>query len=228
MLPNIKYTIYKTRRRSLMLKLKNDGTVAIYCPKSYPKKKALEFLSANTEKLLRLANERKVKQTSAIFGGDSAIPTLLYFGARYPVLYGQVKKLTFNGETFTAPKDSSLEDIRLMYKSFLRAEAKRVIPPLVSALAQKYGLSYNKIFIKDISSRFGSCSAKKNLNFSLALSAFCEEFISFIVLHELAHTVHLNHSDKFYLLLSRICPEHKRISKEYSKVYSNVLKAICS
>ena len=103
-----------------------------------------------------------------------------------------------------------------------------VIPPLVSALAQKYGLSYNKIFIKDISSRFGSCSAKKNLNFSLALSAFCEEFISFIVLHELAHTVHLNHSDKFYLLLSRICPEHKRISKEYSKVYSNVLKAICS
>lgn len=223
----IKYTIYKTRRRSIMLKLKNDGSVAIYCPKSCTKKKALDFLSANIDKLSRIADNKKAKQQSALFGDSPACPTLLYFGKRYPVLYGQVKKLTFNGEAFTVPVGIALNDIQTVYKNMLRAEAKRILPPLVQDIAQKNGLCYNKIFIKDISSRFGSCSAKKNLNFSLALAAFDRVFISYIVSHELAHTVHLNHSERFYLFLSRICPDHKRIDNAYRKEYSEVLRAIC-
>ena len=224
----MKFTIYRTRRRSLMLKLKNDGTVAIYCPKGYPRKKAIDFLNANIEKLSRLADDKKTKQRTALFGKDTEHPFLLYFGKRYPVLYGRVKKLLFNGENFLAPLNTSSDELCLMYKVFLRAEAKRVIPPLVAELAQKNGLSYNRVFIKDISSRYGSCSAKKNLNFSLALPAFNKEFITFIVLHELAHTVQLNHGEGFYLLLERICPEHSRIDAEYRKKYSELLRAICS
>lgn len=226
-MPEIKYTLYRTRRKNLLLKLKNDGSLALYCPKSYPKKKALEFLYANADKMERLAKERNSKRLLTVFYNLSA-PSLLYLGKRYPVLYRENKKLSFDGETFYAPFGIAPDALHSLYKDFLRTEAKRLLPALVRELAAKNGLTFNRIFIKDISSRFGSCSSKKNLNFSLCLPAFDESFITFIVLHELAHTVHLNHGKEFHLLLEKICPSHRSIEAKFKALYSELSRAICS
>ena len=225
---NIKCTIYRTRRKSLLLKLKSDGSLALYCPKGYPKKKALEFLHANYEKMTRLSYERRKRQLSCIFGGDTSRPTLLYFGARYPVLFGGVKKLIFDGKTFISPENVSPESLHVLYKDFLRAEAKKLLPALTERLASEHGLSYNKVFIKDVSSRYGSCSSKGNINYSLCLPALCEEFINYIVLHELTHTVHFNHSTEFHALLERLLPGAREIASRYKKSYSEILRSICS
>ncbi len=226
-MPEIKYTIYRTKRKNLLLKLKNDGSLALYCPKGYPKKKALEFLYANADKMLRLARERNEKRLRVLFS-DLSAPSLLYLGERYPVLYRETKKLSFDGETFYAPAGTAPDALHALYKDFLRAEAKRILPTLTRELADKNGLTYNRIFIKDISSRFGSCSSKKNINFSLCLPAFNESFIAFIVLHELAHTVHLNHGKEFYLLLEKICPGFRITENTFKKSYSEFSRAICS
>ena len=226
-MPEIKYTLYRTRRKNLLLKLKNDGTLALYCPKGYPKKKALEFLFANADKMARLAKERNSKRLLTVFY-DLSAPSLLYLGERYPVLYRQTKKLGFDGETFYAPTGIAPDALHALYKEFLRAEAKRLLPPLVSELAARNGLAFNRIFIKDVSSRFGSCSSKKNLNFSLCLPAFNQGFITFIVLHELAHTVHMNHGKEFHLLLEKICPDCRYVEKTFKKKYSELSRAICS
>ena len=135
-MPEIKYTLYRTRRKNLLLKLKNDGTLALYCPKSYPKKKALEFLYANADKMARLAKERDSKRLITIFG-DLSAPSLLYLGERYPVLYRQTKKLSFDGETFYAPFGIAPDALHSLYKDFLRAEAKRLLPALARELAAK-------------------------------------------------------------------------------------------
>ncbi len=224
---DIKYTIYRTRRKNLLLKLKNDGSLALYCPKGYPKKKALEFLYANLEKISRLAEERNEKRLITLFG-EPLNPSLLYLGKRYPVLYRETKKLVFDGEAFYAPTGTSPVALHSLYKDFLRTEAKRILPSLTKELSAKHGLTYNRIFIKDISSRFGSCSSKKNVNFSLCLSAFNESFITFVVLHELAHTVYLNHGKEFYLLLKKICPDFRYVETAFKKRYSEISRAICS
>lgn len=227
MQPDIKYTVYHTRRKGLLLKIKNDGSLALYCPKGYPKKKALDFIIANSEKAAALANERKRNALITVFGSNENAATLLYLGKRYPVLSGENARLKFDGTAFYAPEDIGTDALLAAYREFLRAEAKRLLPPLTASLAKAHGLTYKRVFIKSSSSRFGSFSSNGNISYSLSLMAFDESFIRFTVLHELAHSVHFNHGKEFHLLLETICPDCKAIEKRYKKEYSEISRSIC-
>ncbi len=226
MYPEINYTIYKTKRKNLLLKLKNDGSFAIYCPKGYSKIKALDFLYFNYDKMKILADKKNKKKFLTLFTNLSA-PSLMYLGKNYPVSFGTSENLTFDGIYFYAPQNISFEKLHLLYKNFLRAEAKRILPQLVKTIAEKNDFSYGKIYVKNIYSRFGSCSSKKNLNFSLSLPAFDYDFIKFIVCHELVHTVYLNHGKQFHDLLNLICPYSRSIELNFKNKYSELVRCIC-
>jgi hypothetical protein len=150
--------------------------------------------------------------------------TLLYFGKRYPLFFTDVKGLSFDGCCFKFPVGYSLEVCRNTYREFLRRATMAYVPPLVDEVAKRHGFNYGKITVKAVCSRYGSCSDKKNLNFSLVLAACDPEFINMVVCHELAHTVHLNHGPKFHELLDSICPDNRSISK---KSYSPIIRAVC-
>lgn len=227
MQPDIKYTVYHTRRKSLLLKIKNDGSLALYCPKGYPKKKALEFIIANSEKAAALANERKRNALITVFGSDGSGATLLYLGKRYPVIRGESTRLRFDGTAFYASEDIGADALLAAYREFLRAEAKKLLPPLTESLAKAHGLTYKRVFIKSSSSHFGSFSSNGNISYSLSLMAFDEGFIRFTILHELAHSVHFNHGKEFHLLLERICPDCKATERRFKKEYSRISRSIC-
>ncbi|PIE84742.1 MAG: hypothetical protein CSA07_01390 [Bacteroidia bacterium] len=94
-------------------------------------------------------------------------------------------------------------------KSVARYEAGRIIPPLVEQEARRLGLEqrYGHVRIKDMESRWGSCSSKGNLNFSLYLALCSPEALRYTVLHELAHLTHLDHGPAFWALLSQYLGE---------------------
>ena len=102
----------------------------------------------------------------------------------------------------------------------LRMEAKRVLPAKTAFFAQKVGLSYNQIKINSSRSRWGSCSGKKNINFSLFLLLLPERLIDYVVLHELAHTIEMNHSVRFWQLLERLCDGKAKMLRKEVKDYS--------
>jgi predicted metal-dependent hydrolase len=83
----------------------------------------------------------------------------------------------------------------------LRRQALQFLPARVAALAAQHGFSYSKISIKNIRSRWGSCSAQNNLNFSIYLMSLPDELVDYVILHELCHTLHKNHGVKFWALL---------------------------
>lgn len=91
----------------------------------------------------------------------------------------------------------------------LRKNAKEVIPEKVTQFASIMGLQYNGIKITSATRRFGSCSGKNSLCFSLYLMQFSDELIDYVVVHELAHTVHHNHSKEFYGLVEKYIPDYK-------------------
>ncbi|MEI8388712.1 MAG: SprT family zinc-dependent metalloprotease [bacterium] len=96
----------------------------------------------------------------------------------------------------------------------LRLEAKNYLPEKVKELSQKYNLSYKKVFIKNLKSRWGSCSSKNNINLNLHLMRLPEKLIDYVILHELAHTKEKNHGKNFWSLLSSFVPEAKELNKE--------------
>lgn len=102
-------------------------------------------------------------------------------------------------------------------QAYYRQKARRVIRERLYHFSQLYGLSYNKLAIRDQKTRWGSCSSKKNLNFSWRLILAPPEVLDYVVVHELCHLKHMDHSKAFWQLVSRHAPDylkHKRWLKE--------------
>ena len=90
----------------------------------------------------------------------------------------------------------------------MRREAKRVLPERVAFWAQKFGFSYGRVTIRAARSKWGSCSGENNISLSLFMMTLPEHLRDYIIIHELCHTVHHNHSAAFHSLVDR-CVEGK-------------------
>ena len=95
----------------------------------------------------------------------------------------------------------------------LAEKAKQIIPERVKYYAPKIGVTYNRITIRCQRTRWGSCSSKGNLNFNCLLALFPIEVIDSVVVHELCHRKHMNHSKEFYAEIDRVFPDYKRCNK---------------
>ena len=107
--------------------------------------------------------------------------------------------------------------IRVGIERALKVEAKEYLPDQVKLLAAKFNFVFNKLALKNIKSRWGSCSRKNNINLSIHLMCLPEHLINYVILHELVHTVHHNHSKKFWGLLDKVTGGAKLLDKELSK-----------
>ncbi len=92
----------------------------------------------------------------------------------------------------------------------LRSKAKAYLPGRVSYWAQRMGVKPTGIHITSARTRFGSCSGKNSISFSLYLMQFPAEAIDYVVVHELAHIRHKNHSPAFYAEVAKYLPDYKR------------------
>lgn len=95
----------------------------------------------------------------------------------------------------------------------LTQKAKAIIPERVAYYAPKISVTYNKITIRCQRTRWGSCSSKGNLNFNCLLALFPNQIIDSVVVHELCHRKHMNHSPQFYVEIEKVFPEYKMCNK---------------
>ncbi len=95
----------------------------------------------------------------------------------------------------------------------LRQQAKAVLPAKVAHWAHIMGLQPSGVKITAAQKRFGSCSGKNSLCFSLYLMRYPEEAIDAVVVHELAHIRHKNHSGAFYAEVERWLPDYRQRAK---------------
>ena len=109
----------------------------------------------------------------------------------------------------------------------LAERARVIIAERVKYYAPKVGVTYNRITIRCQRTRWGSCSSKGNLNFNCLLALFPIEIIDSVVVHELCHRKHMNHSPQFYAEVERVFPEYRkyhRMLDEKGAVYMGRLK----
>ena len=97
-----------------------------------------------------------------------------------------------------------------------RSAARKVLIDRLNLLAKKYGFTYNRVFIRNQKSRWGSCSTKNNINLNVNLVGLPPELIDYTIIHELVHTRVKNHSRKFWDQMDALLGDAKKIDKKLS------------
>ena len=105
----------------------------------------------------------------------------------------------------------------------MRRGAKRTLPAMVERLAQQYGFKYGRITIRATRSKWGCCTSQNNLSLSLFLMTLPTHLQEFVVLHELCHTIHHNHSAEFHALLNKVTNgREKELNRQLKGIRKNL------
>lgn len=214
-----KITIRRSSKATqVRLRVAPNGTLRASLPMYAPTFLVKRLLKSSRGELRTLLQQSQ-PETSYINGmkiGKSH--TLIVQPASYFNVARKGQKITVD-----LPAEMTLEDpkvvraIRDVVIAALRVEAKAYLPKRLSFLAQASQMSYGTVRFSHASGRWGSCSSKGTISLNIALMKLPFELIDYVLIHELAHTQHMNHSPEFWALVGRGDPqyvEHRRILKE--------------
>ncbi len=95
-----------------------------------------------------------------------------------------------------------------------RGKAKAYLTLRINHLANKYGFEFNKLFIRNQKTRWGSCSSRDNISLNMKLVFLPVELQDYVILHELVHTREKNHSKKFWNELDKLVGDAKGLRKQ--------------
>lgn len=116
-----------------------------------------------------------------------------------------------NGTTIhISPEDLTEENIAQMKEKFRQK---------VEAYAKLMGVTYGRITVRNQKTRWGSCSSDGNLNFNFKLFFLPEHLMDYVVVHELSHRIHMNHSKDFWKVVATYCPDYKKCTQELKHIY---------
>lgn len=120
-------------------------------------------------------------------------------------------------------KNNREDIIRDLLVKFYRTEAQKLLMKRTSYYSKIIGVTPNKITIKDQKTVWGSCSSKKNINYSYRLIMAPIDIIDYLVVHELSHLIHMNHSKEYWKTVESVLPDYKE-RKQWLKSYGHTLK----
>jgi predicted metal-dependent hydrolase len=213
----IELKIKNITKKSLKMYFSDDKKLIIHKPKNYPMVKIMDFILKNEKNIIKEYNSQTIINNKFHFLGGLHEYSYLEDSKTLNV---EIKKEDNN---ILVLYNKKLPE--KMRKEFIEREKKKFYYDSLKELILKYINKYNKclriningVKIKNLKSRWGSCSSKKNLNFNVKLICFREEIIEYVVVHEMSHLIHMNHSKDFWKLVERLLPDYDARRKELKK-----------
>jgi predicted metal-dependent hydrolase len=206
--------IIRSKRKTLSLTINENAELIIRAPKRLSIEKIQDFINEKENWI----NRKKRLIENQIKDVTSNHNKLLYLGNLFPINVEQnaSKELFFTGEEFIA---NSIEpdSLSLSIKKWYKNKFKEIALPRVAYFANKHNLMVNQVRIKNQKTMWGSCSSKNNINLNYLLLMAPMGVIDYVIVHELVHTIHRNHSTDFWDSVESIMPEfeeHKRWLKK--------------
>jgi predicted metal-dependent hydrolase len=214
--------------RSLKIRIKPFSGVQVILPAFVSYETARRFvedkiawIQKQQEKMSRY--ERKV----TVFSEDTVFRTkdhVLSIGIHEkPTIKAIIKNqvIRINYPAFANVKDPRIQQvIRRTILAALKMEALRYLPELTGRLANQCGFSYIQLSFRNNKTRWGSCSRDNRISLNIHLMRLPEHLRSYIVLHELCHTVHKHHQKTFWQLLDKLSGGNARKLDRELNAYS--------
>lgn len=209
----------RPRQRHMHLRVRPDGALRVTCHKRVAKREIFAFLrdsEAFIEKCLTALGEQRERFPPKAFTSEEPY---LYLGQRLPlqIIWSWSPRIKVRAQIdhieMVAPLSSSpAERKKAMYKYF-QQQAREVFTARVETFAGQMNLYPSSVTVRGQKTRWGSCSTEGRVNLNWKLLAAPPEIIDYVVIHELAHLKHMNHSPQFWAVVSQHFPEHKQAKK---------------
>ena len=200
-----------------------DGRIIATIPKGGTEREMLSFIDSKRGRLLEMLAK---SQKRPVLNEDCHIKTYTFelhvFRTQRTNMYVSLKE----GKLYIAcPHETDFNDELMQQKLWavftkaLRDEAARVLPARISQLASLHKFDYKSVAVRKSGTRWGSCNSKKQINLSVSLMFLPEYLIDYVLLHELCHTVEMNHSERFWELMDKVTAGCARKLRAELKAY---------
>ncbi|MCR6544379.1 M48 family metallopeptidase [Dehalobacterium formicoaceticum] len=223
----ISYRMRKSvRAKNLRLSISEENGLEVVLPKQYSLGEISQIEDFLRQKEVWILDKMKLmaEQTALKEAAEgNFLSRIRYLDQEYPIVVildsDAPIRVELNGDKalFTLPENRE-ELIQQVIQAWYPWAAKQFIEERCPHWAEKMRVSYQRIYIKNQKSRWGSCSGSKNLSFNMRLIMAPIEVVDYVIIHELTHLKEMNHSPVFWQMVADFCPsyqEHRDWLKKY-------------
>ena len=209
---DIKYTLRRSDRKTASIYIERDGEVTVLVPDSLDDSQVDELIESKRRWIYKgLAEWQDLNATRVereLVSGEG----FLYLGRSYRLQIVESQDVPLklkDGHFCLRAEDGKGESGFNAFKEFYRTKGQQRIPERISLYQEQMGVTPQTVKIMELQNRWASCSASGNLSFHWKCMMAPLTVIDYIVVHELAHLIHPNHTDAFWNDVDKILPDYR-------------------
>lgn len=204
----MEYILIRSKRKTVAIHVR-DGVVEVRAPLNMLKCDIDDFVASKErwikEKLAVLRERFENREAFTLNYGD----IVTYRGKNYPVTAKKGNRVGFDDESFFIPPDLPAENVKSACIQIYRMLARRDLTEKTVKYAKVMGIDPANVRVTNAKSRWGSCSAKKSINYSWRLIMADDDVVDYVVVHELAHLYEMNHGELFWARIESVMPDYR-------------------
>lgn len=208
---DIEYTLRRSDRKTASIYIERDGQVSVLVPKRLSKDRIEELLESKRNWIYRNQAEWHDLNTTRVQREYVNGEGFLYLGRTYRLKIVDQQEhplLLKNGYFCLMSNNGSAANADSAFKEFYRTKGKDRIPERVAFFERRMGVKAKTIKIMELKNRWASCTPKGNLNFHWKCMMAPPTVLDYIVVHELAHLIHANHTEAFWNEIDKVLPDY--------------------
>lgn len=215
----MKYKLIRSKRKTLTISISN-GEVTVKAPKSSSVEYIESFIAQKQDWINKKLSEydRRV----GIFGDVMAYKSVIVGGEICPIVFSEnVKRIKFESGTLFVPNKYVADEsgARRAIASWYKRTAEQVLTHTLEGLSIKTGLNYKSFALTNARTKWGSCDGSCNIRLNWRLLMLDDALTEYVIIHELCHTLHHDHSAAFWAEVKKHCQNVAKLKKQL-KTYS--------
>ncbi len=209
-----------TRRKTLSIVVHSDNRVIVHAPAGCPRVRIALFVEQKSEwikKVLQVNSERCPRFRERVFETGERLP---FLGREYTLHVEEAKAAAVGLEeglirVRLGPRDlrAGPSRIKELLLEWYVSRAMAKIGEKIALYAPRINVSPGRVTIKSLKSRWGSCSTTGRISLAWNIVMAPEAVLDYLVVHELCHLVHHDHSTRYWSLVGSILPDHRERRK---------------
>lgn len=199
------------RSRRLSLRISSRNGLEIIVPKHTSTKTALKFLNSKIAWVTKHLHLLEVKKEAVVLPPSLHLPTI---NEEWQIRSCKMRAAFKVDQAVTClflNQALDTDQYPALLRNWLIRKAKLHLPAMLLSYSRKYQLPFRDVTIRLQRSRWGSCSLNKNINLNARLLLLPHEITHYVMVHELVHTVHFDHSPQFWSAVCQIVPNQQQL-----------------